>query len=134
MTGRATKLLWVVVFFCLTMSAQTEPTLVTVNMPKYPPLARHARIEGAVKLTFTLAANAGEPANIEVVSGHPMLKGSAIDNVRTWKFENSYAAERKYETTFRYRLSDHPTNPIVTFESFHEVDLIADVPQTPINW
>jgi hypothetical protein len=38
-----------------------------------------------------------------------MLKGAAIDNARTWKFENPYAVERKYETTFRYRLSDHPT-------------------------
>jgi hypothetical protein len=43
------------------MAAQTEPALVTVNMPKYPPLARQARIEGVVKLTFTLSANAGEP-------------------------------------------------------------------------
>jgi TonB family protein len=130
MTSRATKLLCFVVFFCLTMAAQTEPALVTVSMPKYPPLARHARVEGVVKLTFTLSANAGEPTNIEVVSGHPMLKGVAIDNVRTWKFENLYAVERKYETTFRYRLSDHPTSATVTFESFHEVDLVADVPQT----
>ncbi len=120
MTSRATKLLCFVVFFCLTMAAQTEPTLVTVNIPKYPSLASHARIQGLVKLTFTLSANAGEVTNTEVVSGHPMLKGAAIDNVRTWKFENPYALERKYETTFRYRLSGRAT---VTFESFHEVEV-----------
>jgi TonB family protein len=130
MTSRAIKLLCFVVFFCLTMAAQTEPALVTVNMPKYPPLACQARIEGVVKLTFTLSANAGEPTNIEVVSGHPILKGAAIENVRTWKFQNPYAVERKYETTFRYRLSDHPRqSTTVTFESFYEVDLVADVPQ-----
>jgi hypothetical protein len=67
MTTHATKLLCFVVFFCLTMAAQTEPTLVAVNMPKYPPLARQARIQGVVKLTFTLSANAGEPTNIDAV-------------------------------------------------------------------
>jgi TonB family protein len=134
MTSRFIKLFcFVVTVFCIAIAARTEPTLVTVNMPKYPPLARQARIEGVVKLTFTLSGNAGEPTNIEVVSGHPMLKGAAIDNVRTWKFENLYAVERKYETTFRYRLSEHPTSATVTFESFHEVDLVADVPQTTIN-
>jgi TonB family protein len=135
MTSRIIKLLcFIVAVFCVTMAAQTEPTLVTVNMPKYPPLARQARIEGVVRLTFILSANAGDPPNIEVVSGHPMLKGAAIDNVRTWKFENPYKVERKYETTFRYRLSDHPTSAPVTFESFHEVDLVADVPHTTINY
>jgi TonB family protein len=133
MISSATKLLCFVVFFCLTMAAQTEPALVTLNMPKYPLLARYARIEGIVKLTFVLLANAGEPTNIDVVSGHPMLKKAAIDNIKTWKFENLYAVERKYETTFRYQLSDHPTSA-VTFESFHEVDLVADVPQTTIDY
>ena len=45
-----------------------------------------------------------------------------------------YAVERKYETTFRYRLSDQPTSATVTFESFHKVDLVADLPQTTINY
>ena len=135
MTSRIIELLcFIVAVFCVTTAAQTELTLVTVNMPKYPPLARQARIEGVVKLTFTLSAHSGEPTNIEVVSGHPILKGAAIDNVRTWKFENLYAVERKYETTFRYRLSDQPTSATVTFESFHKVDLVADVPQTIINY
>ena len=101
-------------------------------------LARQARIEGVVKLTFTLSANSKEPTNIEVVSGHPMLKGAAIDNVKTWKFENPYAVERKYETTFRYRLSSIevplPRSATVTFESFHQVDLVADVAQATVNY
>jgi hypothetical protein len=61
MISHAIKLFCFVVFFCLSMAAQTEPTLVAVNMPKFPPLARQARIEGVVKLTFTLSANAESP-------------------------------------------------------------------------
>ena len=139
MTSRIIKLLcFVVAVFCITMAAQTEPTLVTVNIPKYPPLACQARVEGVVKLTFTLSANSAEPTNIEVVSGHPMLKWAAIDNVKTWKFENPYAVDRKYETTFRYRLSGAevplPKSATITFESFHQVDLVTDVPQPIVNY
>jgi TonB family protein len=121
------------------MAAQThEPLLIAVNMPKYPPLAHQARIEGVVKLTFTLPANTGEPTNIEVVSGHLMLKSAAMDNLKTWKFENHYAVERKYETTFRYRLSGvevpAPTREKVTFDSFHEVDIVTDLVQPTIQY
>ena len=97
MTNRVIAVLCVVAM-CVAMVAQDEPTLVTINMPNYPPLARQARIEGVVKLTFILPANAEGPTKVEVVSGHQMLKDAALDNVKTWKFENPYAVERK--TTF----------------------------------
>jgi TonB family protein len=117
--------------FCIAMAAQTEPALVAVNMPTYPPLARQARIAGVVKLTFVLAGTAGEPTNVEVTSGHPMLKDAAIENVKTWKFGNSYACGT-YQTTFRYRFSGvggtHSAPRIVTFHSFHQVDIVTDVP------
>ena len=139
MTSRITKVLsFVVAAFCITMSAQTEPMLVTISMPKYPPLACQARVAGEVKLTFILPANGTQPTNIEVVSGHPMLKWATIDNVKTWKFENPYAVDRKYETTFRYRLSGVevplPKGATVTFESFHQVDLVTDVPQPVVSY
>jgi hypothetical protein len=50
-----------------------------------------------VTLTFTLAAHASEPTNIGVVSGHPLLNGATLENVKTWRFDNPYAVERKYE-------------------------------------
>lgn len=116
---------------CIVAVAQSrEPTLITANIPKYPPLARQARVEGVVKLTFTLPANTGIPAKVEVLSGHPMLKTGAIENVKTWKFANNYAVDRKYETTFRYHLSGvevaTPTQCKVTFDSFHQVEVVAD--------
>jgi len=115
--------------FCIAMAAQSEPTLVAVNMPTYPPLARQARIAGVVKLTFVLSGNAGEPTNVEVISGHPMLKDAAIENVKTWKFKDSYA-EGKYETTFDYRLPSSAPQK-VTFESFHRVEVATCL---PVQW
>lgn len=99
MTIRICALLCFAAAISLTMAAQGEPVLVSANMPKHPPLACQARVAGVVKLTFVLSGNAGEPANVEVICGHPMLKDAAIENVKTWKFKNSYA-EGKYETTF----------------------------------
>ena len=113
---------------CLSLGAQTdEPELISANIPTYPALARQARIQGTVKVTFTLPANGGEPVNVEVVSGHPVLKGAAVENVKTWHFRNSYAVERKYETTFRYRLAELRK---VTFESFQSVEIVIPVPPT----
>ena len=139
MTNRISTVVCFVAAVCIGMAAQTdEPLLVSVHLPKYPPLAHQARIEGIVKLTFTLSANAGEPTNIEVVSGHPMLKGAAMDNVKTWRFENHYAVERKYETTFRYRLSGlevaASTRDTVTFDSFHQVEVVTDLVQGSIQY
>src|SRR5437879_3859329 len=98
MASRISIILCFVGAVCIAMAAQTEPELMSANITRYPPLARQARIEGIVKVTFTLPANAEEPANVEAASGHPMLKGAAVENVKTWHFRNPYAIERKYET------------------------------------
>jgi TonB family protein len=107
------------------MAAQSEPVLVSANIPRHPPLACQARIAGVVKLTFVLSGSAGEPTNVEVISGHPMLKDAAIENVKTWKFKNY--ADGKYETTVDYQLpSSGPQK--VTFESFHRVEVATCLP------
>jgi TonB family protein len=130
MTLRICAVLWLATAVSVTMAAQDEPVLVSANIPRHPPLACQARIEGFVTLSFTLAANATEPTNVEVVSGHAMLKGAAIENVNTWRFQNPYAVERKYQTTFDYRLlSSGPQK--VTFESFHRVEIATCL---PVQW
>src|SRR4029077_14416537 len=48
---------------CVTVAAslliaeQTDPVLASADIPKYPPFAAQSRIQGTVKVTFTLAAN-----------------------------------------------------------------------------
>ena len=107
---------------------QTDnPELISANIPFYPPLARQAHIYGTVKVAFTLPANSGEPANVEAVSGHPVLKAATVENVKTWRFRNTYAVGRKYETTFHYTLSESESRRI-TFESFNVVDVVYPPP------
>lgn len=80
-----------------------------------------------MRLTFVPSGTAGKPTNVEVISGHPLLKDAAIENVKTWKFRNSYA-EGKYETTFDYRLASSGSEK-VTFESFHRVEIDTCLPR-----
>ena len=79
-----------------------------------------------MKLTFTLGANGAEPTDVEAVSGPTLLKGAAVENVKTWRFENHYA-DGKYETTFDYQLlASGPKK--VTFESFRRVEVATCLP------
>ncbi len=50
-----------------------------------------------------------------------------MENVKTWRFRNSYAVERKYETTFHYTLSEAGSRR-VTFESFNSVEIVSPIP------
>ena len=113
---------------CIVTVAQADnPELVSSNIPFYPPLARQARIMGTVKLAFTLPASSGEPSDVVVISGHPVLKSAAVENVKTWRFRNTYAVGRKYETTFHYTLSDSESAH-VTFNSFNSVEVVIPTP------
>ena len=53
--------------------------------PQYPQIARNARIQGAVVLQAVISKG-GTIENLKVVSGHPMLRQSAIDAVRQWRY------------------------------------------------
>ena len=85
-----------------------------------------------------LPAHSTEPVKVEVVSGHPMLKGEATENVKTWRFDNPYAVQRKYETTFKYQLSGLQVlgtkKLTVTFvDSFRYVEVLTDSPGTTVD-
>lgn len=109
---------------CVTATAQTEPVLTSASIPKYPALALSVRVEGVVKVSFTLGPLSGEPTKVEVVSGHQLLKDAALENVKTWHFRNSSTAERSYETTLDYRITIGQKSK-VCFESFQTVEIRA---------
>ncbi len=54
--------------------------------PVYPPLARQARIQGAVVLNAQIGDD-GTVESLNLVSGHPMLVQSAIDAVKQWRYK-----------------------------------------------
>jgi periplasmic protein TonB len=64
----------------------SQGLLVHQVKPAYPPLARQARIQGAVVLQAVIAKD-GSIQGLKVVSGHPMLTPSAIDAVKQWRYK-----------------------------------------------
>lgn len=125
---------------CITMVAQTqnEPTLKTLDMPRYPWMAVQGRLEGIVKVGFTLQPHADEPTKVELISGpstsqysgYQLLIDAALANVRTWRFANSDAVEHRYEVTFDFQLSG---KQLVSFRSFHYVTVVFGDPPIIAN-
>ena len=66
--------------------AVTAAAIITQTKPAYPPLARQARIQGVVVL-HAIIDKEGKVAQLEVVSGHPLLVQSAIEAVRQWRYK-----------------------------------------------
>jgi len=77
--------------------------------PKYPPLARQARVTGTVKLSVLLGAD-GAVQRLEVVDGHPLLIPAALDAVKDWKYEptllNGEPVEVRTEVDINFTLSE----------------------------
>ena len=63
-----------------------QAKLISQARPLYPPLARQARIQGTVRLQAIIARD-GTIAQLEVLSGHPLLVQSALDAVRQWRYQ-----------------------------------------------
>lgn len=72
--------------------------------PKYPPLAKMARISGQVVLELTLDAATGEVLNAVAISGHPLLRTSALDAAKQWRMEPQSVRGGKLKATLKYSL------------------------------
>lgn len=65
---------------------QPVVTLVHLSPPVYPLLARQARISGDVRILASIRLD-GSVERAEVLSGHPLLKQSAVDSALKSTFE-----------------------------------------------
>jgi protein TonB len=70
--------------------------LIQKTAPVYPMIAKSARVSGTVVLQATISKT-GDITNLSVLSGPPMLRQSALDAVRTWRYKP-------------YRLNNEPTD------------------------
>lgn len=70
-------------------------------LPGYPPLARLARIEGAVVVTFQVDASGGV-ADPQFEMGHPMLRPTVTNAVSQWKFPKE-AADHRIRATIDFK-------------------------------
>lgn len=66
-----------------------KPRAIVQTEPKYPVLARQARVQGDVLLDAILDTD-GRIAEVSVVSGHPLLIPAALECVKSWRFEPTY--------------------------------------------
>jgi len=92
----------------LKISHWAEGNLIYRVQPIYPPLARQARIQGAVELR-AIISKAGTIENLVVLRGRPMLAPSAINAVRQWRYRpyllNGEPVEVETEITVNFVLS-----------------------------
>jgi TonB family protein len=142
------RVLWLILsplaLCCLSLAQSLpEPILQSAQMPRYPPVAVAARIEGEVKVSFILD-DKGEVASVDVKSGHPMLREVTTAIVKSWKFTlpNLFRTEWKYDTTFRYHLSgkeldsNEAAKLTIVVDSFHRIDVMSDAykPTTQVSY
>jgi protein TonB len=64
----------------------TAASIVSQTRPLYPALARQARIQGNVVLHAIIDKD-GKVAQLEVISGHPLLVQAALDAVKQWRYK-----------------------------------------------
>jgi len=92
----------------LKVSHWAEGNIIYRVQPSYPPIARQARVQGAVELR-AIISKTGTIENLIVISGPPMLSRSAIEAVRQWRYRpyllNNEPIEVETEITVNFVLS-----------------------------
>jgi len=64
--------------------------------PVYPPLAKQARIQGAVRFTAIIGRD-GSVQNLQLVSGHPLMVEAARQAVMQWLYKPTLLNGRPVE-------------------------------------
>jgi periplasmic protein TonB len=89
-------------------SSMLQGSLIKSVQPVYPPLARTARIQGAVVLSAIIAKD-GSIEGLHALAGHPMLVTAAVDAVRQWRYRpyilNNEAIEVETQITVNFTLA-----------------------------
>ncbi len=94
---------------------------------KYPPIARAARVQGDVVVSFRQTSE-GRTADVRAIAGPPMLQGIAVENVKAWQFAaTAEAAGQVHKVTFHFRLD--PPNDGYDSQPMTKVELdgVGDV-------
>jgi protein TonB len=90
------------------VSRMMEGNLIYRPQPAYPPMARAARVQGAVVLRAVISRS-GTIENLQALSGHPLLIPAAIEAVRQWRYRpyilNGEPVEVETRVTVNFILS-----------------------------
>lgn len=85
-------------------------TLVNLDMPHYPVLARTARVEGKVKVDLEISPW-GNVLSAKTSGGHELLQTYALRNVTTWRFNPSPEAKTAI-VFYEFRITSTPEKPV----------------------
>jgi protein TonB len=66
-------------------SGVLSPTLIKKTVPEYPAIARNMHVSGVVAVAITITPQ-GTVAEAHAISGPILLRQSAVDAVRGWRF------------------------------------------------
>jgi TonB family protein len=110
-------------------SERPLPKVVEHTEPTYPALCRMARISGDVLITFT--TDGQSVIRAEADTGHELLRQSAVQNVRTWKFVAHDPGT--FHVTFRYKIQSDQDN-VVFLPSSAVVEIATPTPIISIDW
>ena len=85
-----------------------EANLIHRVQPIYPPLAKSARVQGAVQFTAVISTN-GTIEKLELLRGHPLLIKAAKEAILQWRYRptllNGHPTEVITEITVNFTLS-----------------------------
>jgi outer membrane biosynthesis protein TonB len=98
------------------------------DRPQYSSLAIEAGIQGKVQLRVT--TNGTRVGKIDVETGNPFLAGTAIGNVRSWRFA-SYN-QRTFEVIYDYQISSSGSK-VEFFKQPGVVEIEGILPMIDIN-
>lgn len=96
--------------FATTVAVCEAQTVVPSSLPelKYPQIARIAHVEGDVVVSFRQTPEGGV-ADATPISGPALLRGTAVENVKLWRFEpDAKLAGQAYKVTFHFQLDPPP--------------------------
>lgn len=89
----------------------TPAAPISSQLPIYPPIAKAARVEGLVTVTFDVSAE-GKVRSVAIVSGPKMLELAAKDAVSVWNFpESAYGKSGQAAIRFSLNCKAGPSQP-----------------------
>lgn len=104
--------------------------------PTYPPLAKAARVSGAVVIEITLNEE-GNVIAARAVSGHPLLKDAAVAAARGWTFKPTLLQGEPVKVigtiTFNFNLDTKEELPAELQELLREIEANPNSPEVRLK-
>ena len=85
--------------------------------PVYSPIARQARIQGAVRVDVTVDPD-GVPGNVTAMEGHPILREYAVEAIKQWRFCFQAKSPRKISLILKFELEGTTSDWAPTYVAF----------------